>query len=137
MARTMDRLDANKELRVCILRGAEGTFSSGTDLRAHRRGESMVVEPRGFYGFLGKGPRVPVIAAVEGYAVGGGFEIVLGCDLVVAAQGQPSACPRYATASFLQAVSTGCHSASPTTSRWKSGSPGASSPPSALMSSGW
>jgi enoyl-CoA hydratase len=82
----MERLDAEPELRVGILTGAGGTFCAGMDLKAFVRGERPVIAGRGFAGLVEKGPGKPLIAAVEGYALAGGFEIVLGCDLVVAAE---------------------------------------------------
>ncbi|MDT3442765.1 crotonase/enoyl-CoA hydratase family protein [Pseudofrankia sp. BMG5.37] len=76
--------EARDDLIVAILTGAGGTFCSGMDLRAFVRGESPMVE-RGLAGITHRPPRKPVIAAVEGYAVAGGFEIVLACDLITAA----------------------------------------------------
>lgn len=82
----IDELDRNPALRVGILTGAGGTFCSGMDLKAFLRGEVTRVEGRGILGIAMTPPRKPLIAAVEGYALAGGFESVLACDLVVAAR---------------------------------------------------
>ncbi|OHV33568.1 MULTISPECIES: crotonase/enoyl-CoA hydratase family protein [Pseudofrankia] len=76
--------EARADLTVAILTGAGGTFCSGMDLRAFVRGENPMLD-HGLAGLTHRPPRKPVIAAVEGYAVAGGFEIVLACDLIVAA----------------------------------------------------
>lgn len=86
IAEALDELDSRKDLTVGILTGAGGTFCSGMDLKAFMKGEVPVVEGRGFAGFAQRPPRKPLIAAVEGYALAGGFEAVLACDLVVAAE---------------------------------------------------
>lgn len=82
----VDELDRNAALQVGILTGAGGTFCSGMDLKAFLRGESTRVEGRGILGIAMTPPKKPLIAAVEGYALAGGFESVLACDLVVAAR---------------------------------------------------
>jgi enoyl-CoA hydratase len=82
----VDELDARSDLRVGILTGAGGNFCSGMDLEAFLRGEVTRVEGRGILGIARTPPTKPLIAAVEGYALAGGFESVLACDLVVASR---------------------------------------------------
>jgi enoyl-CoA hydratase len=86
VAAAVDELDADDELRVGVLTGAGGTFSSGMDLKAFLRGESPAIEGRGLCGITRTPPRKPLIGAVEGWALAGGFELLLACDLVVAAE---------------------------------------------------
>jgi len=85
IAAAVDELDANDDLRVGVLTGAGGTFCSGMDLKAFLTGDLPVVEGRGLGGITEAPPRKPLIGAVEGWAVAGGFELLLACDLVVAA----------------------------------------------------
>ena len=82
----VDEMDRNPALRAGILTGAGGNFCAGMDLKAFLRGEVTRVEGRGILGIARTPPKKPLIAAVEGYALAGGFESVMACDLVVAAR---------------------------------------------------
>lgn len=85
VAAAMDELDSNDSIRCAIITGADSTFCAGMDLKAFVTGEMPVIPGRGFAGLVEAPPKKPLIAAVEGYALAGGFEIAITCDLVVAA----------------------------------------------------
>jgi enoyl-CoA hydratase len=86
ISESIQRINSDREIRVGLITGAGGNFCAGMDLKAFLRREIVRLPGAGFAGITQARVSKPLIAAVEGYALAGGFEIALACDLVIAAE---------------------------------------------------
>ncbi|MCF8608933.1 crotonase/enoyl-CoA hydratase family protein [Gordonia sp. HY285] len=98
MEEAIDAFDADDTARVAIIRGARAAFSAGQDLKAAVSGDFGRTDRRGGFGLMAKRPSKPLIAAVEGHALAGGFELCLACDLVIASTDATMGIPEAAKA---------------------------------------
>ncbi len=103
MAQVLDDFDADPDLRAGVLCGAGRGFSAGMDLKAFVEGGMPNIADRGFAGITEQACRKPLIAAVEGFALAGGLEIALSCDLLVASEGAKLGIPEVGVGLFAGA----------------------------------
>ncbi|WP_407664903.1 crotonase/enoyl-CoA hydratase family protein [Mycolicibacterium moriokaense] len=97
IATALDDVEAAVDVRAIIITGRGGHFSAGMDLKAYSSGgRRPITKTRGAFGIVERPPAKPLIAAVEGAALGGGLEIALAADLIVAAQGSRLGLPEVA-----------------------------------------
>jgi enoyl-CoA hydratase len=95
----IQRLDTDPNLAVGVLTGAGRGFSSGMDLKEFLSGNV----PTRFLHFIEEGSPKPLVAAIEGFALAGGLELALGCDLLVAAKGAKLGLPEVRVGMFAAA----------------------------------
>lgn len=103
MAAAMEELDGDDALRVGVLTGNGRGFSAGMDLKAFVEGGMPNLPGRGFAGITEFSAKKPLIAAVEGFALAGGLEIALSCDLIVASEGAKLGIPEVGVGLFAGA----------------------------------
>ncbi len=103
LAAAMDELDANPELSVGVLTGNGRGFCAGMDLKDFAKGSFPSVPGRGFGGITEQPPKKPVVAAVEGFALAGGLELALTCDLIVSSEGAKFGIPEAGVGLFAGA----------------------------------
>jgi enoyl-CoA hydratase len=95
----VEELDNDAELTAGVLTGAGRGFSAGMDLKAFSRGEDLGPMTQ----FIRNGSQKPLIAAIEGFALAGGLELALTCDLLVAAKGVKLGIPEVSVGLFAAA----------------------------------
>ncbi len=103
LAAAVDDMDANPEISCGVLTGNGRGFCAGMDLKAFAQGSFPTVPGRGFGGITEQSPKKPLIAAVEGFALAGGLELALSCDLIVSAEGAKFGIPETGVGLFAGA----------------------------------
>jgi crotonobetainyl-CoA hydratase len=107
VADALERADNDREIRALIITGSgQRAFCAGADLKAVARGEQLTppgYERFGFAGYVAHFIRKPTIAAVNGFALGGGTEIALASDLVIAAESAAFGLPEVTRGIFAAA----------------------------------
>ncbi len=89
LASTLERLDPDPEVRCVVIAGSEKVFAAGADIRAmaERSFAEALRHPAAAFWKRLAAIKTPLVAAVSGYALGGGCELALACDMIVAAEG--------------------------------------------------
>ncbi len=103
LAAALDRLDTDAQLTAGVLTGNGRGFSAGMDLKAFVTDGLPTAGDRGFGGITNRGPEKPLIAAIEGFALAGGLELALSCDIIVAAKGVKLGIPEAGVGLFAAA----------------------------------
>ncbi|MCS5687554.1 MAG: crotonase/enoyl-CoA hydratase family protein [Actinomycetota bacterium] len=106
LGEALETMDADPDIRVGVLTGAGRGFSAGMDLKQFADGGINAmpnVADRGFAGITEKSCAKPLIAAVEGFALAGGLEVALSCDLIVASEGTKLGIPEAGVGLFAGA----------------------------------
>lgn len=103
LAAAVDEMDTNPDISCGVLTGNGRGFCAGMDLKAFVQGSFPSIPGRGFGGITEQPPKKPLIAAVEGFALAGGCELALTCDLIVASEGAKFGIPEAGVGLFAAA----------------------------------
>lgn len=103
LAAAMDEMDSNPDIACGVLTGNGRGFCAGMDLKDFAAGNFPNTPEGGFAGITERPPKKPVVAAVEGFALAGGLEVALTCDLIVASEGAKFGIPEAGVGLFAGA----------------------------------